>query len=1616
MLRIRYWLVTAAALMLSTHLWANFYTSAVSETTYDDAPALVVRFTEALPLNTQLQNFVTVTPAPENGSIWVSIDEGSSWVLPFVEPATRYQLLFNNIPPASSGNPYEIISISRSSGDLPSNQWQIETRPMPPSLSFTDTGVFLAGSKNTALPITTVNVPEVELELFRVRDNLSYRFLTDTYFQGMESFHELDNISRWADLVHSARYSIDLIDNQRTTKNLDIKAALSQFNSGVYIAVLREPGRYRYQYDTRVFTQSSVGVHARFYNDIKQVYVHDSLTGEAIDNANVTFFYRASGQTSDRMEQRQSNAQGLVSISGTMNPQLITVEHNGQFSFVRTARDQLDLSAYTNVTQRHNQRQLFMFGPRDLYRPGESIHINAIQRDFDGQKVFNSAINASLVNSRGQTVSNFSWLADESGLYQFEFELDQTAPTGDWWLQAELNNEMRVYRFKVEEFLPERLSLAFFDGQRSDYRYVDNLSEGVPVQADYLYGAPAANNEVDAVVTISPATNLFERWSDFRFNDPTATIDVNTQQIERITLDENGQGSLPLPALHNITQMPLNYRVTASVYETGGRPVTRSQSVIYLPSSQTQWVGVDAHFEGLAVSNDLATFTVINANQEGHLTASRVEVALIRKNRNYYWSWESGSGWRWRFDAENYIAHSQTIDVGATPIDIQVPLQWGDYELHLTNSEGTKTVFPFRTQYYWSNPLASSMRPDVIDVVLPNGPFVPGETLVAEFTAAASGTALIQVENNQGPLYQETISVKAGSQTLNIPTQPNWTRHDSYLSIMLLAPSDQINEVAPKRSIGLIHLPQKRVDRELQVSINAPTRIEPNTTVTASLAVDTKTVREGEKVWATMALVDQGVLNITRFQRPQPERALFQPKRFENTYLDMYGKIINNLPYNNIQQRWGGGFAESDDALSRGGDQPQSDVQIVSFFSKPVEVINGEAEFSFELPNFNGRLKWMTVVWSDNRFGSAETSTTVADLLVTQIAMPRFIAQGDQSQIALDLHNLSGFDDTFDVTVSISGSVASTFKEQQIRLQDKEKTTIIIPIAATKHQGQGVISVSATNGNTINVQQTRRLGVRSAYPLATYQIRQTIAPNTAWQPTPDASHLRSESLQAQLTLSPLPAINFTGHFDYLLQYPYGCLEQTISSTLPWLLIDANAFELFKLNTSFQQRFAQSYTDEFRRQQLESGIKRILSKQKTDGRFGYWDSQSMTSMWGSAYATELLIEATQLGIAIDEIKLQAAIGALQSMVKGTQTEAIWRDNASAYELSYRAYAAMVLAKANSASLSDVRRLYQQFESANMRATGLPWIHLSVALQLTGDTMLANQAAEKAQNIERNDNHYYADYGSSVRDLSAILTLSMEHGLPYRAELLDQLSDQLVRRTWLSTQERIALMRLGKLFSQSGQQWQASVLTTSFNQNLDQEQPFNSLLHGEQLNSIESIRAADKTLYATLAWQGIPKSAPEASENGLRLSRQFYHLDGSEVDFNQPIDSGTVVIARLRTQALEHRFPEALLVNLLPAGFELENPNLTDASLNLADITIGDQNLAEHFNANRVQYQEYRDDRYIASIDVSSYRSTTLFVLMRAVTPGTYKVPNALIEDMYRPEFRAVSATPETITVR
>ncbi len=1569
----------------------------VSEREWDGKRGIAVTFSRPLATNKNIQSYFSISDQADGAiaGAWVVDDSGSKAWFMNAEPERTYSVRVHAGLLAQNG---EALVADYTA--------QVTLASLKASVNFASEGSVLPLGYAAGLPVVSVNVDAVEMDFFRVKDDQLAQFVERTQRYGHASWATA-YLAELSELVYTARFDLKPEPNRRTTLDIPLQPIDALKPAGVYLAVMRRPGQYS-QPQITWFTRTDIGLHVRQYSTGWQVQTHSLTTGEVLANVQVKILNRKN----EVLVEATTNAEGAVRVDAPKGAQSLVALREQQLTLLDLQRSTLDLSAFELGTRPQLPQEFFVYGPRDLYRPGEEVTFAGLLRDGDGLLKGASVLRADIRSPNGTKVKSFKWVAQTQGYYQYQWVIPQDAATGTWWLEVHgaLKNPVR-YRFQVEEFLPERLKVTL-GGDQGHLQPTDMTAPlVVPIQSDYLYGAPAAGNRASAFVRMQLWQNPIPALPHYHFGHVLEDQFLAYSELNDIALDDTGTGQWRIESNWQATQSPLKAQVTASVYESGGRAVTRAQSVLLWPAETL--IGIRPGFaEGAnPKAQSRVRFDLINATATGGLKAlAAAEVRLIQEDRQYFWEYNDHEGWHWRWTEKEFPVFEQTValtDARATAID--VPVTWGHYRLEVKDAASGRVsslrFFAGHDWYYdWKNAKnQTAARPDVINLALDKPAYQAGESAELKILPPSAGQVLVMVEGDR-PLWSQVVNVPKAGALVTLPIDPQWREHNLYVTAMMVEPIGDKTRMTPKRSLGLLHLPLDRSARKLQLALETPDTVRPSQTLTVPVSLGVPHAR----THVTLAAVDVGVLNISDFKTPDAFEHFFGKRQYTAHVQDMYAEVIEYRNNRAAKERFGG-----DADLTRGGKQPNSEVQIVSLFSGLQTFdAEGRAEIDLTLPDFNGRLRLMALAFNDAQYGHAEAELTVASPIVAELAMPRFLAFGDRAMATLDVQNMTEQQETLNLSLGVSGAVAltdSTLSAHTLSLAPKQKITLEFPLEAVGVDGAGTLDLTLSSTHSGSLKRQWRLGVRPAYPAVTHKWQPVLQNGETFTLSAEAvDEVIPTTLQGTLQVSPFVNLNAAEHLRHLLGYPYGCLEQTTSKAEPLTYASGEVQALMGL----------SRLDEVERlKRIQAGVDRVRQFSRPGGGFGLWGKNSPEEHWLTAYATQFLLNAQNQGADVPEVLLSASLKRLQFYLSsaGALNRARWSEDPKHYAFATRAFAAYVLSQANQASLGTLRTLYQRdFKHAK---TGLAQLHLALALRRAGDLKTSQAAMSEALNWRPGEREYLGDYGSAVRDLGQMVHLLLSHQVqvPEALALAVALRDETRGRRWLSTQERTALFLAGLALGAKADaawagNWQVGDTPA---QAIASEGLWQKGFSPEALGAgvtLASRHTASLFVEATL--NGYTRTPPPASDEGIHLARNWYTVKG-EPTTPARAKVGDLLVVHLAL-SVDERVPDALVVNLLPAGLELENQNL-DHAIALEDFKVAGEPIATLTASTQRVYEEFRDDRYVAALDLAEGRASHVFFLVRAVTPGVFQLPPALAEDMYRPDIRGVSASEGVLEV-
>ncbi|MEM9062079.1 MAG: alpha-2-macroglobulin family protein [Pseudomonadota bacterium] len=1440
-------------------------------------------------------------------------------------------------------------------------------RDRSPSVRFVGRAYVLPKSSTASIPVVTVNLDSVEIEIHRIGErNLLNAMQTNLFDEAINRYREDSLAGEFGSAVWKGTAEVSGEVNGDTTTALPIGDAIETFEPGVYAMTARVPGEESTweRAATQWFIVTDLGLASMSASDGVHGFVRALSSAEAVADAKVRLIARNNeilGEASSDADGYVRFAPGLTRGTGGDAPALLTVERDGDFAFLDLSKPGFDLSD-RGVAGRPVPGPVDVFASteRGVYRPGEVVHLTALTRDGAANAIADLPLTA--VVSRPDGVEYRRTVLNDQGAggRSWSVRLGTGALRGTWSLKLYTDPKAKPVRqitFLVEDFVPEKLA---FDLTLPDEPVNPAAAPIVDLDVRYLYGAPGADLPVEGEVRLTSTATL-HGYPGFRFGLADEETTRLSTRIDGGRTDAQGRARVPLTLPDgDAGTRPLEMTAIVQVRESSGRPVERSLTRPVLPGGLR--LGIKPLFEDQAEEGSNAGFELIAVGADGsRVAAPEIGWSLSRIDRTWVWYELDG---RWRYEP---ITRREKIANGIMALSadssnrVEAPVAWGEYELKLATLQGEQTASSYKFTAGWYTGGAGTETPDILEVGLDKPAYRIGETAKLRLKPRDAGKVLIAVVDNR-VIDLKTVDVSAGETTVDLPVTAEWGP-GAYVTSTLIRPSDATQ--SPARALGLAWAEVDPEDRVLDLSFDTPDQLAPRGPL--PVAVRIANLKPGSKAQVTLAAVDVGILNLTSFKSPAPDKYYFSQRRLGTEMRDLYGKLIDgNL--GTLGRLRSGGDAEAQRLKAA----PPVE-ELVAYFSGVLEVApDGSAEAQFELPDFNGTVRLMAVAWTDSAVGHAEKDVLVRDPIVVSAATPRFLAPGDQSRILLDLAHASGPSGDVSIRVSGDGAVSVPGDLSTISVPDGAIRQISLPMTAAEI-GNSKIRVETTTPDGKTLAKNLLLPVRMNDPEIARRSRLTLSENgTLKIDRATFDGMRAGTARATLAVGPLAVFDAPGLLTALDRYPYGCTEQTTSRALPLLYLSEVSDALgLTAAADLETRISEA-------------IGKVLRNQSRRGSYGLW-RPGRGDLWLDAYVTDFLSRAKARGHTVQDTAFRAALDNLQSQISysGDFTEG-GEDVA---------YALMVLAREGAASIGDLR--YYADAKADAFATPMAKAQLGAALASYGEQRRADlmfRAASAQAKADTPDGRGWRyDYGSHLRDGAAVLALAAEAGSEVASDraLLRSVADRAGAETWTSTQEKVwmlmataaSLDRTVQNLTVDGAPLQTPVVSVDDR----------SASSGQTIEIANAGTAID----AALTVFGVPEAAQPAGGKGYRIERAYYTLEGDAVGV-ETIARNTRLAVVLNVSSERTEQGRLMIDDPLPAGFEIENPNL---------LKSGSVRGLEWVDAlEEVEMAEFRTDRFRAAVNASGGQFRLAYIV-RAVSPGAFHHPAATVEDMYRPEFRA-----------
>lgn len=1476
---------------------------------------------------------------------------------------------------------------------LKAMDYEVYVRDRSAQVRFTGKNYVLPRVGQEGIPVVSVNTAKVEVAIARVGDrNLlptvrSEDFMSQIGGYKARQLAEEQGVKIWSGTLDTKQ---DL--NRDVVTAFPVMEAVGKLEPGVYIMTARPGGERSASASddddygmraTQWFVVSDLGLTAMAGEDGVHVLVRSLASAEPLAGVELRLIAR----NNEVLATKPTDAAGYVRFdpglargTGGLAPGLVTADLKGDYGFLDLGQAAFDLSD-RGVKGRVAPKALdaLLYTERGVYRSGETVNVTALLRDLKGVAV--PGLPLTLVAKRPDGVEYRRAVVEDQGLggRAFSLPLLPGAARGAWRVQAYADPKapaLGEVSFLVEDYVPERLELDLKPKTPS-------LRAGEPAQIDlsarYLYGAPGSGLDVGGEFAIQPLEGAplpgldgyVVGLQDEAFETVTGSLE------ESASTDAQGHAAVVMTLPDPAAPRPVQARITLRVGETGGRAIERSVTIPIRPKGPV--AAVKKLFGDLAEGAP-ATFDVVYAGPDGQKLARKALPWTLQKvERRYQWFNQDG---RWTFETIKSARRISdgAIDVAAdAPARLSIPVQWGTYRLDLrTGGEGGDTSVTFTVG--WSGD-ATAETPDMLEVSLDKPSYRAGDTMNLKLAPRFAGKATVAIVGDTVHDLQ-VVDVKPGENSVSIPVKADWGA-GAYVVALAHRPLDTAAKRLPGRALGVAWFALDKDARSIAVSLGAPEKMRPRQAM--EIPIRLAGLQAGEDAFVTVAAVDVGILNLTRFEAPKPYDFFFGQRQLATEIRDLYGFLIDGM------QGTRGAIRSGGDAAALSGDANPPAQEPVSRYSGVVKVgPDGTAKVAFEIPGFNGTVRVTAVAWSKGRVGAATQDVIVRDPVVATGTLPRFLNLGDQSRFFMQIDNVEGPAGDYAVDLDVRGPlvIPAASTRSTVRLEANGKASVTIPVTAA---GVGMTGVDLRlTGPGVDATQSFALRVQPGSSTVYRRMVRSLPPGSSITASSDlVADFVPGTASVSMAVSPAGAIDVPALLHALDRYPYGCSEQTVSRAMPLLYVNKLArTEALALDDKVDDR-------------IRDAIDRVLSRQDSNGAFGLWTVGGSDDAWLDAYVTDFLTRARERGFAVPQRALDSALDRLRNTVANA-TEV---QEGKGQELAYAIY---VLARNGRPVMGDLR--YLADTKLNAFGSALSRAQVAAALALLGDRGRAQTAFASALDKIRavkDDRFSRPDYGSRLRDGAGVLALAAEanqgRDLLQRASLVVEEARNGVSYT--STQENAWMV-----LAAEGLSSQAEALRLT----VDGAPQAGALFRSWKGDALEGrpvtvANAGQVASQVVLTLSGVPTTPEPAASQGYAVERSYYKLDGAKVEPNTIRQNDRLVVV-LKVTEPEAKYARLLLVDMLPAGLEIDNPKLMDA-----DALQGLPWLKREIEPVAA---EYRDDRFVAALDREPGQPAffTLAYMVRAVSPGRYVHPPATVEDMYRPDrfgrtaYGSVEVTP------
>lgn len=1282
--------------------------------------------------------------------------------------------------------------------------------------------------------------------------------------------------------------------------------------------------------------------------------------------------------------QAETNKEGFAEVQMERKPYLLIAQKGTERGYLTLKEgDALSFSNF-EVAGLKIQKGVkgYIYGERGVWRPGDRIYLTFVLGDTNQSIPDNHPVVFDLKNPRGQVVKHIVRKKGKSGFYCFSFDTEDDAPTGRWIAQVKVGGVHFEKILKIETVKPNRLKINL-DFNAPLLKTSQGNTQKAQMSIKWLHGAIASDLKANVSLQFGTQATKFEGYPRFVFDDPAKELSSEEQVVFDGTVDSNGEAEIRLPLKSNTTAPGmLNAYFKTKAFEQGGDFSIDMQKIAFAPYVSFVGMRMPEAKDGWFLTDTDHWVEVATVDAEGKpITVKNLAVTVYKID------------WRWWWDASDeklasYIERSSTRKVfqqtvattnGKGRFKLNIPYRdWHDYGRYLirvSNPESghsTGTIAYF-SKWYGRVPEGMLGNASLLSFTTDKKKYNVGETATVKFPSSQGAKALVSIEVGTRVLKMLWLDTTERETEFSFDVSTEMTPN-AYVSIMMIQPHAQTENDRPMRMYGVCPLLVEDENTKLQPQIKMAESLQPEKEFTVRVSE-----KDSRKMTYTLAIVDEGLLDLTRFKTPNPWGAFYAREALGIQTWDMYDDVV-------------GAFgARLERAFAVGGDESLSGTKVskanrfkpVVFFEGPFELAAGETKkHKLKMPNYVGAVRAMVVAGNDAAaYGATEKKVPVNKPLMVLATLPRVLGPGETVKLPVSVFCMDL--DMKKVQVQI---VPNEFfkvngdKQKIIQFDRKGEKLVDFDLSVAKKIGIAKVKVIVQSGE-IKATHDIELEVRNANPRITSIKDTVLQQGQVWQYELDLPGMQGTN-KAFVELSRMPTIDFGGRLDYLIEYPHGCIEQTTSGVLPQLFLS----KVVELTPEQKARIKEN---------VKAGLSRLMKFQLPNGGFSYWPGQSTPSDWGTSYAGNFILKAEEMGYSLPIGMKRSWLAYQKQQAQMWDTEKNENGRYYKQETLLQAYRLYTLALAGEPDLSAMNRLRGQKNIEN----AAKW-RLIAAFQLAGKgNMVAKDMLQQTALDMKSDEDRVMTYGSVLRDKAMVLETFCLMGKQVDGlSLMKEITQQLSSNNWMSTQTTAyCLMATAQFFGKD----KAVDLDVDFTEKGGEIKQIKTKLPVvrmpiEMKNTVPKITIKNKgkgVLYARVNMSGIPiVGSQQATQKNIKMDITYVDMKGKPLEVSK-LQQGTdfKAVVRIKNLGILGRVENMALTQIFPSGWEILNTRLGD--------------IANENKANVITYQDIRDDRVYSYFDLGKTETKELVVLLNATYAGRYYLPTVNCEAMYNDEIHA-----------